>query len=51
MTFQEQAVAFACEGEQLLGILCGPVEMATTSRITDALSVSGLLMVARIRGV
>jgi len=31
--------------------LAEAVEMATTSRITDALSVSGLLLVARLRGV
>lgn len=31
--------------------LADAVEMATTSRITDALSVSGLLLVARLRGV
>ena len=41
MTFQEQAIAFACEGEQLLGILCGPVEMATTSGMGVVIVVGG----------
>lgn len=41
MKYREQAVAFACEGEQLFGIVCGPAETTAECDVGVVIVVGG----------